>query len=77
MLSLHKKQCEYDLRHTDSNFFCLVNHSGYLLRSFTLDICKNLTDDYAKAVEMRLLSVIDLAAANDQYQPKCRVSFES
>ena len=65
------------MKHPGRNSFRLVNQSGNLLRSFTLDICKNRTDDYAKAVEMRLLSVIDLSAANAKYHPKCKVSFES
>ena len=71
-----EKECKSDSKNPSRKNYQEVRtiHSG--IRKRTLLICNKRSDSQAKDVEKRLLSVIDLVAAEAKYHTKCRVYFE-
>ena len=79
-----KRQCfyctnvyEYDDNHPDQNKFECVWTMDFSILKTILKICQQRNDKYSKVIEMHLLSVSDLVAAETWYHKSCRSSFEN
>ena len=71
------KLCEYDDKHPERNTFEYVRTMDSGILKTTLAICQQRNDTFSKLVEMRLLSVSDLVAAEAMYHKSCRSRFEN
>ena len=79
-----KKKCFYcsgtciiHTKHPDRNKFEEVRTKDTAIYKQTLNICKIIKNDLAKCIELRLLSINDLVAAEARYHVTCRKNFEN
>ena len=65
-----------DIKNPARTAFIEVRTVNSGVHTKTLEICKQRSDPHAKAIEQRLLSIVDLVVAEGRYHMKCRIYFE-
>ncbi len=72
-----EKLCSFDSKHPDRDPFIKVTTKDTAIHHYTMNICKSRQDSLSKSIEMRLLNVSDLVAAEARYHKICRSNFEN
>jgi len=73
-----ERPCDVDEKHPDRSDCIEVGTKDTMIYVNTLALCRSRdTDDKAKAIERRLLSVSDFVAAEARYHKSCRSTFEN